>query len=77
VFLEVNGSPERLDLPSHLIRSAKQLGCRFTISTDAHRPQALGNMRYGIATARRGWLRADDVLNTLPLEQFQAAVKRA
>lgn len=76
VALEINASPERLDLPSHLVRSAKRIGCRFTISTDSHRPSHLGNMRYGVATARRGWLEASDVLNTLPHEEFAAAIRR-
>lgn len=74
VALEINASPARLDLPSHLVRAAKRKGCRFTISTDSHRTTNLHNMRYGIATARRGWLEAADVLNTLPINQFGAAI---
>ncbi|MBV9266901.1 MAG: PHP domain-containing protein, partial [Acidobacteriaceae bacterium] len=76
VCFEVNASPERLDLPSHLIRAAKRKGCRFTISTDAHRPQHLHNMRYGVLTARRGWLEAEDVLNTKSLPEFEAVLRR-
>jgi len=76
VFLEVNASPERLDLPPHLIRTAKRYGCRFTISTDAHRPAHLLNMRFGIMTARRGWLEAKDVLNTKPLQEFSREIAR-
>ncbi|MBV9303055.1 MAG: DNA polymerase/3'-5' exonuclease PolX [Acidobacteriaceae bacterium] len=75
VCLEVNASPERLDLPSHLVRTAKRKGCRFTISTDAHRTTHLDNMRFGVITARRGWLEASDVLNTKPLAEFEAAIK--
>jgi DNA polymerase (family 10) len=74
VFFEVNASPERLDLPAPLIRAAKAKGCRFTISTDAHRPAHLNNMRYGVVTARRGWLEARDVLNTQSLGEFKAAL---
>jgi DNA polymerase (family 10) len=74
VLFEINASPERLDLPSHLVRAAKRLGCRFTISTDAHRPSHLLNMRFGVITARRGWLQAADVLNTQPLAEFEAAL---
>ena len=70
VWFEINASPERLDLPSDFVRSAKRKGCRFTISTDAHRTSHLNNMRYGVTTARRGWLEAADVMNTLPLAQF-------
>ena len=75
VFLEVNASPERLDLPSHLVRAAKRRGCRFTISTDAHRPAHLHNMRFGVITARRGWLEASDVLNTKPVAEFEQALR--
>jgi DNA polymerase (family 10) len=74
VCFEVNASPERLDLPGPMIRSAKAKGCRFTISTDAHRPAHLNNMRFGVVTARRGWLEAADILNTRPLEEFKAAI---
>ena len=76
VFLEINASPERLDLPSHLVRTAKRKGCKFTISTDAHRIQHLHNMRFGVITARRGWLEAADVINTRPLADFEAALLR-
>ena len=76
VFLEINASPERLDLCDTLLRSAKPLGARFVISTDAHHPQHLTNMRYGVSMARRGWLEAPDILNTLPLDQFTQAIRR-
>jgi DNA polymerase (family 10) len=76
VFLEINASPERLDLPSPLVRTGKRKGCKFTISTDAHRTQHLHNMRFGVITARRGWLEASDVINTKPLAAFQAALLR-
>jgi DNA polymerase (family 10) len=76
VFLEINASPERLDLCDTLLRSAKPLGARFVVSTDAHHPQHLANMRYGVSMARRGWLEAPDVLNTLPLDQFTQAIRR-
>ncbi len=76
ILFEINASPERLDLPSHLVRAAKRLGCRFTISTDAHRPAHLLNMRFGVITARRGWLEAADVLNTKSVAEFQAALQR-
>jgi DNA polymerase (family 10) len=71
VFLEINASPERLDLPSHLVHSAKRHGCRFTISTDSHRTSHLLNMKFGVITARRGWLEAADVVNTKPLAEFK------
>ncbi len=76
VFFEVNASPERLDLPSHLVRSAKRKGCKFTISTDAHRTQHLQNMKYGVITARRGWLESADIANTQSLAEFEATLRR-
>jgi DNA polymerase (family 10) len=77
VFLEVSASPERLDLNQTYIRTAKALGARFIINTDAHNPRHLLNMRYGVKMARRGWLTAADVVNTLPLKAFQKALRKA
>ncbi|MDP8982957.1 MAG: DNA polymerase/3'-5' exonuclease PolX [Acidobacteriota bacterium] len=75
VYLEINGSPERMDLSASMVRTAKGLGARFAISTDSHHPRVLGaNMPYGVITARRGWLEPADVLNTLSLEKFTAAI---
>jgi DNA polymerase (family X) len=65
--LEVNSSPERLDLPSEHIRAARDAGVRFAIDTDAHAIGHLDNMKYGVGTAQRGWLTPDDVINTWPL----------
>jgi DNA polymerase (family X) len=76
VWLEINASPERLDLHGPLIRSAKAKGARFTISTDAHHPKHLANMRYGVLMARRGWLGPFDILNTLPAADFAAALTK-
>ena len=76
VLLEINASPERLDLYDTLLRAAKAHGARFAISTDAHHPKHLDNMRYGVAMARRGWLEASDVLNTLPLDRFTRSIRR-
>lgn len=77
VLLEINASPERLDLNGALLRAAKAKGCRFAISTDAHHPSHLENMRFGVSMARRGWLEAADVVNTLPLSEFETFVQRA
>jgi DNA polymerase (family 10) len=71
VWLEINASPERLDLHATLLRVARARGCRFTISTDAHHPKHLANMRYGVLMARRGWLEAADVMNTRSLSEFE------
>ncbi|HEY1338434.1 MAG TPA: DNA polymerase/3'-5' exonuclease PolX [Bryobacteraceae bacterium] len=76
VWLEINASPERLDLHGPLIRSARAKGAKFTISTDAHHPKHLASMRYGVVTARRGWLGPADVMNTLPGDQFAEALRK-
>jgi DNA polymerase (family 10) len=68
--LEVNASPERLDLPAEHIRAAKEAGVKFAIDTDAHAIGHLDNMKYGVGTAQRGWLTPDDVINTWPLERL-------
>jgi DNA polymerase (family 10) len=75
VYLEINASPERLDLSATLIRTAKAKGCKFVISTDAHHPKHLANMSYGVRMARRGWLEAGDILNTRSAEDFAAAIR--
>jgi DNA polymerase (family 10) len=75
VWLEINSSPERLDLSGAMARTAKAKGARFTISTDAHHPKHLAGMRYGVLTARRGWLGPRDVMNTLTADAFAAALQ--
>jgi DNA polymerase (family 10) len=75
VWLEVNSSPERLDLNATHIRAAKAKGAKFIVSTDAHHPSHLLNMRYGILTARRGGLAVEDIVNTYPPEQFVQALR--
>jgi len=77
VWLETNASPERLDLSANHIRMAKAKGAKFIVSTDAHHPKHLLNMRYGISTARRGGLTAGDVMNTLPAAEFAAALRNS
>jgi DNA polymerase (family 10) len=76
VWMEINASPERLDLHASLVRRAKSLGVKFVISTDAHHPKHLANMRYGVTMARRGWLTKDDVMNTREAGAFAAALAR-
>ncbi|MDP8989924.1 MAG: DNA polymerase/3'-5' exonuclease PolX [Acidobacteriota bacterium] len=75
VYLEINASPERLDLSGTLIRTAKAKGCKFVISTDAHHPKHLANLNYGVRMARRGWLEAGDVLNTKSADEFAKAIQ--
>jgi len=74
VWLEVNSSPERLDLNANHIRTAKAMGAKFIVSTDAHHPKHLLNMRYGVLTARRGGLSSEDILNTYSAERFASAL---
>jgi DNA polymerase (family 10) len=74
--LEINGSPQRLDLPSEHIRAARDAGVKFAIDSDAHSVSDLGNMRYGAGTAQRGWLTPDDVINTWPLEKLRAFLRK-
>ncbi len=74
--LEVNASPERLDLPSEHIRAAKDAGVKFAIDTDAHAIGHLDNMKYGVGTAQRGWLTPDDVINTWPLEALLGFLRK-
>ncbi len=69
--LEVNASPQRLDLPADHIRPALDAGVKFAIDTDAHAVGDLDNMPYGVGTAQRGWLTADDVINTWPLDRLR------
>jgi len=67
---EINAYPDRLDLKDIHIRKAKDKGILLTINTDAHSISDLGFMKYGIYTARRGWLEPKDVLNTQPLPKL-------
>jgi DNA polymerase (family X) len=72
--LELNATPDRLDLNGTWARRALGLGARFTVSSDAHSTKELDFMQFGIGSARRGWLTARDVLNTYPLEELRAAL---
>jgi DNA polymerase (family 10) len=75
-ILELNAHPDRLDLTDEACRLAKEAGVRVAISTDAHAIGDLSFMRYGINQARRGWLEADDVVNTLPFDDLKRALRR-
>jgi DNA polymerase (family 10) len=70
VALEVNGLPNRLDLSGEHVRDALRAGVQIVCSTDAHSVRGLGNMPLAVATARRGWATAADVLNTRPLRSL-------
>lgn len=73
--IEINGDPHRLDLDPVRVRKAKARGARFVVSTDAHSVRGLEDLEYAVAMARRGRLRPADVLNTLPTDEFLAAVR--
>ncbi|MDT0341567.1 DNA polymerase/3'-5' exonuclease PolX [Streptomyces litchfieldiae] len=69
--LEVNGHPNRLDLRDEHILLARRHGVKFAIDSDAHTTGELGHIRYGVGTAQRGWLTADEVINTWPLGRLR------
>lgn len=75
-YLEINANPERLDLHARHARMAKEMGLKLAISTDAHSVNMLSVMRFGIDQARRGWLTADDVINTRPWREVHTLLKR-
>jgi DNA polymerase (family 10) len=69
--LEIDSFPDRLDLPSDLVRRAADMGVLFSIDSDAHAVPHLDVMRYGVGTAQRGWLTPDRVINTWPLDRLR------
>ena len=75
VVMECNASPERLDLKDTHLRMAKERGVKIAISTDAHSTNGLRLMRYGVLTARRGWIEPTDVINTLSLDRMLASLR--
>ena len=76
VFLEINSSPERLDLSSEHIKAAKKAGCKFAIGTDAHDLKHLEGYSLGVIQARRGWLEKKDVLNCWNLNKIEKIMKK-
>jgi DNA polymerase (family 10) len=75
-MLEINANPDRRDLSEIHARAAVRAGVRIVINSDAHRTRTLANMRWGVATARRAWLRAADVANTRSRSAFQQLRKQ-
>jgi len=75
VAMECNSYPDRLDLRDVHLRMAKQRGVKIVISTDSHSTTHLPFMKYGVITARRGWLEKKDVINTLPAGELLAALR--
>lgn len=76
VCIEINASPSRLDLDWRYLHRARDKGIKIPIDPDAHTIDGLDEMRYGIGIARKGWLRASDVLNTLQTDQLLTYFKR-
>jgi DNA polymerase (family X) len=75
-MLEINGNPNRRDLSEQHARLAAEIGATIVINTDAHRVRTMANLRYGIATARRAWLTADQIANTRGWRSFSRLRKR-
>jgi DNA polymerase (family 10) len=75
--LEINADYRRLDLSDIHARRAVELGVRLTIGSDAHAAENVGALEYGVATARRGWVTAKNVINTWSPEEMLAWAKRA
>lgn len=73
--VEINGDPYRLDMEPRWIRESRKRKIKFVISVDAHSMGAMNNLQFGVATARRGWVRKGEVLNALGTNAFVKAVK--
>lgn len=76
VIMEIDSFPERLDLGDENIIKAKKHGLLFSVDSDSHSIDHFSVLRYGIGTARRGWLLKEDVVNTLPVEKLLKHFKR-
>jgi DNA polymerase (family 10) len=74
--LEIDSLPDRLDLRDEHILRAKRHGARFAIDSDSHATVHMDGLRYGVATAQRGWLTADDVINTWPLPRLREFLRK-
>jgi histidinol phosphatase-like PHP family hydrolase len=74
--LEVNASPDRMDLPPEHIAAARDAGVKFAVDTDAHSLVDLTNMRYGVAAARFGGLSTEDVINAWPLDRLEEFLRK-
>ena len=74
--LEINSFPKRLDLNDANCRRAVEQGVKLAVNTDSHSVEQLPAMRYGVGMARRGWVEAKSVINTLPLEKLLKAIRK-
>ena len=71
-IIEVSSQPERLDLRDTHVRLSVEAGARLVVNTDAHSVAALDYLRFGVATARRGWATAADIMNTREWPELKA-----
>ena len=69
--LEINAFPDRLDLSDINARTAVEMGVKLVINTDAHRPEHLDYMKFGVGTARRGWIEKSNIINTQPIDSIK------
>ena len=76
VAVEINSQVQRLDLDDRHARLARERGAAMIIDSDAHSPEALDVIKWGVVVARRAWLTPGDVVNTRPLEAFRAGLRR-
>jgi DNA polymerase (family 10) len=75
ILLEINGFPGRLDRSDTNCMKAREHGVRFALGSDAHSADNLRFMEFGVATARRGWLEAKDIVNTLPARDLRTVLR--
>ncbi len=74
IAVEINADPMRLDLPDFLVKEVQKSGVMFSLGTDSHHVAMMDNMAYGVAVARRGWLTADRIMNTLSFNEFDKII---
>ncbi|WP_027409538.1 DNA polymerase/3'-5' exonuclease PolX [Anoxybacteroides tepidamans] len=74
--LELNANPHRLDLTYTYLKKAQEAGVKIAINTDAHHLDMLNDMEIGVATARKGWIRRDSVINTWTLDELRRFLRR-
>ena len=75
IWLEINSSPDRLDLPDILVREAVKNGIKLVINTDAHSLSSMRFMEFGVSVARRGWAGKSDIMNTLEYQELIKVLK--
>jgi DNA polymerase (family 10) len=70
-WIEIDGWPDRLDLPDTLVREAIKQGVKLTIGSDAHQVNHMSMLKYGVSVARRGWAEKEDIINTLSWKELK------